>query len=706
MAEYGGIDRTLDAVTGVEQAVDRVERIVKEYSKPIERLNKAIGGFGIGLTKFGSLNAKLEALNDRLELEQKQTKQLLGFQMRFENVLKSNKLKPQLDKFGPKILGDTIQDALAAGGPALADQIDLGAMLTSVGKDPAKMFEFIKDFRVISGFNADQQKSLISSLKKNFSRQDQLISALGELTATLQATAQVSPEISKNIVSLMGDLTSQFPGLEQQFGDFFKTFLSDPNIGRGYLGVELANAQKTLVGKLIEKNATKEDLLGFIDLIANSPELKARQNMTLGYARATGQLQDAIVLQQKMQGDLAAKAKSLSSAIKTTEGLQKDTVVPEAQFVGGELEKSIINQLDITLDKINSSTKLTRDDFFKIQEYAAKIGADLTFSLDQLKGTLQETAESVNKTNQETITKIREQEEILSDLYTKYSIGRDIFDTTKGAIDTVVDMFRKAKEAKDAMADKLGSSCDKPMYVVMCDEAAMEESKKKSEPDTKKGWWETIRDLAIFKWLSDKGGVVLEKLKGGWGKMLVGLKSIVPWFKGLTPLLKTVVVAGVLAIIGIIFALINAMLDVGGTASTQQQRPVPRGIDYFDDDIRVYKTLREQRAMGNNVGETIKEFEEGFQLPDTKEKFYEFLKNEGINQTTIAPARSLSEEEATRYGEVISDVLEKKLNNTNFVAPENESIIAAIFKLKEEVSIVSKTLIDVKSTERYNPELS
>jgi hypothetical protein len=467
MAEYSNADKALDAANIAQNTAANLERIVKEYSKPIENLNKALGGFGIGLTKFGVINAKLEILNDRIELEQKQTKQLLAYQMRFENVLKSSKLKNQLDKFGPKILGDTIQDALAAGGPALAEAIDLGAMMTGVGKDPAKMFEFIKDFRNISGFNADQQKQLISSLTKNFSRQDALITALGELTATLQATAQLSPEISENIVSLLGDLTNQFPGLEQQFGDFFKTFLTDTTISRGYLGAELANAQKDLVQKLISKSATKEDILDLIDLVSTSPEIKAREQLSLAQAGTTGLLQDSIVQLSQMLGPLVPLIRNLDSAVKTTNEINKKNVVPQKAFEGQELENQITNQIDITLDKINSTVQLTADEFYEIQKFVAKFGGDLTLSLDQLKGTLDETAANINKTQAANINAIREQEKITSDLYTNIKMTMDAASTGFQIFEGVTDILKKIEESKKK---NLGDSCANPLYVVLCNQ--------------------------------------------------------------------------------------------------------------------------------------------------------------------------------------------------------------------------------------------
>jgi len=710
MAEYTNLEKTLDGVNAVEQAVDRVERLVKEYSDPIQKLNKSLGGFGIGLTKFGAINAKLEVLNDRLELEQKQTKQLLAFQMRFENVLKAPSLKNQLDKFGPQILGDTIQDALAAGGPALAEAIDLGAMMTGVGKDPAKMFEFIKDFRNISGFNADQQKQLISSLKRNFARQDALISALGELTSTLQATAQLSPKISENIVSLLGDLTNQFPGLEQQFGDFFKTFLTDATIGRGYLGAELANAQKDLVQKLISKSATKEDILDFIDLVSTSPEIKAREEFLLAQAGTTGLLQDSIVQLSQMAGPLALLARNLDSAVKTTNELNKVNVVPQKAFEGQELENQITNQLDINLDKINNAIKITKEDFFEIQKYAAKIGADLTFSLDQLQGTIQETAESVNKNSLETLRNIRAEEEKLSDAYTKYAIGRDIFDVSKGAISAGVDILAKAKETADAARGRLGESCAKPMYVVICDEGIDAESKKKSDT-SKKGWLSTAWDK--FKgWI---GGILTAigtaTLAFGNKFKDFAMKTIPMWWKGLSPLMKGLVIAGVTAAIAAIFALINSMLEVGGTTSKMAD-PIryTGGRENFEANKATYESLlllkksyedSEYQAPPQLL-DAIKQLQEVLQEPETKNDFYKFLQERNIDPTTNPPP-IFSEENSQKMGAAIGSVLEKKLNSINFVMPENEAMLGALADLKDEVSIVSKTIIETRFSQRYEP---
>jgi hypothetical protein len=718
MAEYSNADKVLDAANIAQNTAANLERIVKEYSKPIENLNKALGGFGIGLTKFGVINAKLEILNDRIELEQKQTKQLLAYQMRFENVLKSSKLKNQLDKFGPKILGDTIQDALAAGGPALAEAIDLGAMMTGVGKDPAKMFEFIKDFRNISGFNADQQKQLISSLKRNFARQDALISALGELTSTLQATAQLSPTISENIVSLLGDLTNQFPGLEQQFGDFFKTFLTDATIGRGYLGAELANAQKELVQKLISKSATKEDVLDFIDLVSTSPDIKARKEFLLAQAGTTGLLQDSIVQLSQMAGPLALLARNLDSAVKTTNELNKVNVVPQKAFEGQELENQITNQIDITLDKINSTVQLTADEFYEIQKFVAKFGGDLTLSLDQLKGTLDETAANINKTQGSTIVALREQEKITSDLYTNIKMTMDAASTGFQIFEGVTDILKKIEESKKK---NLGDSCANPLYVVLCNQnvgGGSPNGKNTTTPVPTPTPTPTPVPPASPRPAPPPAPPApptprppppprIPRIPGG--------------MKG--PIVFVIGYA--------IFKTAQAIIDSFGTDAPNRNNisktdgkptfrdydlekamrgsefhpegfeymtPFRAGMENYQENLRAW----ENWSRDPQGGAATKLLEKTLQHPETFDKFMQYREDSGYKYAPLEKPYTREEWIQMQYdmsqwpekiGKVLHDVLR----------PENDALLGALEDLKDEVSIVSKTIVETSLYERYNP---
>jgi hypothetical protein len=126
--------------------------------------------------------------------------------------------------------------------------------------------------------------------------------------------------------------------------------------------------------------------------------------------------------------------------------------------------------------------------------------------------------------------------------------------------------------------------------------------------------------------------------------------------------------------------------------------PFRAGMENYQENLRAW----ENWSRDPQGGAATKLLEKTLQHPETFDKFMQYREDSGYKYAPLEKPYTREEWIQMQYdmsqwpekiGKVLHDVLR----------PENDALLGALEDLKDEVSIVSKTIVETSLYERYNP---